>query len=282
MEIEKEITKEVFELNCPAAKTPERNTSVYNRMVPFFRKAYQMLIDRVFGDGFEDKAATDALKTYVITYVCCDAFCEAIPSLDIVLTGTGFGIVSTNDTAPASQQRVKALRDDMQWKAQMSLSTVISRLAMTDGWGETGTARNVISVLYYSPDFVVKYGGNDASIPDIDKWRAAVAYRYTPEMKLRMELSEEYYNKLLEKLRTNAMGEADRILFNRCMEFESSCINAFVRGTVCPDIRVYGIRDYMERYIDSFPDYKNSTLYSKLHGEHYENGPQDPTFFFTV
>lgn len=44
MDVTKEITKEIFEQYVPAAKMPERNTSVYNRMVPYFSLSYQYLL----------------------------------------------------------------------------------------------------------------------------------------------------------------------------------------------------------------------------------------------
>lgn len=50
MDVTKEITKEIFEQYVPAAKMPERNTSVFNRMVPYFSRSYQHLQDLLFKD----------------------------------------------------------------------------------------------------------------------------------------------------------------------------------------------------------------------------------------
>lgn len=280
MEIEKEITKEIFERHCPAAKSSDRQASVYSRMVPFFKPAYDRLVDEIVGRDYEERM--EPFKDYVIAHVCYAAFCEAMSSLDLVLTGTGFGVVSTTDTAPASQTRVQALKDDMQWMALTNLSTIIARLTMVEGWGSTAEAARAISVLYYSPSYVMFYGPttSDYSVPRIQQWRTAVALRFTPEQKLRQELSDEYYEELLVKLRTYKMSTADRILYNRCMEYESTCIQALARNIKCPEIPHYGIRDYMERNIESFPTYKSSKLYAYLHGEHYENKQTDNIFAF--
>jgi hypothetical protein len=55
-----------------------------------------------------DKATPDLLEKVIPALASFTVF-ESIPFLDLVLTGTGFGIVSNNNIAPASAERVKNL-----------------------------------------------------------------------------------------------------------------------------------------------------------------------------
>lgn len=280
MIISKEITKEVFEKWIPAAKMPERNDSVYKRMAPFFQQALMKVQWTFFGDGFKHLIDESEYKDDVIAYICQYAFVTAMSSLDLVLTGTGFGIVSTNDTSPASQQRVKTLRDDLQWQRQLSAMRIIDRLRKVEGWGETNEAQTLIGSFYYNPEYLEKYGTRDVSLSLIDNWLSVRAYRHEAETIVRRELSFEYYTEMLKRLRSAKTTNADLIVYYHSLEFIAEFMNAVRQNRQVPNIKAWGLRDYLERYISEFPAYKNSALYAKLHTEHYKNKKNDTSFFF--
>ena len=280
MDISKEITKDVFEKWIPAAKMPERNDSVYKRMAPFFQQALMKAQWTFFGDGFKQLIDDDEYKDDVIAYICQYAFVTAISSLDLVLTGTGFGIVSTNDTSPASQQRVKALRDDLQWQRQLSAMRIIDRLRKVKGWGDTTAATTLIGSFYYNPEYLEKYGPRDVSLSLIDNWLSVRVYQHSAETLIRRELSFEYYTEVLKKLRSASMSNADLIVYYHSLDFIAEYINAVRQNRQVPNVKSWGLRDYLEKYLEDFPAYQNSSLYSKLHTEHYKNKKNDTSFFF--
>ncbi|MCH3994152.1 MAG: hypothetical protein LKE54_03705 [Prevotella sp.] len=281
MDITQEITKEVFEKNVPAAKSPERNTSVFKRMEPYFQWEYKYLKNSFFGNDFETLMDTDDYKDVVIRFICVGAFLVAIPSLDLVLTGTGFGIVSTQDTAPASQQRIQSLTDQLRWEWLLTISDLFALLPSKSGWGDTKTARQAINSLYYDPRFLDTFGPEDPQKSKMDNWRYVLQRRHTAEVQLRRDISPEYYDALLDRIRHASMTDADEYVFRLCLKFISSCISN-KDGQMLAGIRDsrYMIREYMEKNITEFPDYEKSDLYIQLHGEHYENKQQDSTFFF--
>ena len=213
MDVTKEITKEIFEQYVPAAKMPERNTSVFNRMVPYFSLSYQYLQNLLF-QGMDELMDAEDLKGGILQFVCIHAFFRAIPSLDLVLTGTGFGIVSTNDTAPASQTRVKALRDEMEWQSLMAISRLLAILVKTDGWGASAAGKNAIPSLYYDPNQMTQFGPIDNNLSMADNWRRICQYRATAEMMVRQEISFEYYDALRDRVRTAKMTNADIGVYN--------------------------------------------------------------------
>lgn len=59
-------------------------------------------------------AENESAMTYAKIIVANDGFRRAIPSLDLILTENGFGIVSDNNVAPASRDRVNALLKGLQ------------------------------------------------------------------------------------------------------------------------------------------------------------------------
>lgn len=73
MDVTKEINKEIFEQYVPAAKMPERNTSVFNRMVPYFSRSYQHLQDLLF-KGTTTLMDAEEMKGGILQFVCIHAF----------------------------------------------------------------------------------------------------------------------------------------------------------------------------------------------------------------
>lgn len=73
---------------------------------------------------------TDANPTKVLTarIVVADAMRRAIPSLDIVLTPNGFGIIYTSNIAPASKPRVDRLVGSMLTHRDDRIATLLPEL----------------------------------------------------------------------------------------------------------------------------------------------------------
>ena len=63
---------------------------------------------------YDDIHENESAMTYAKIIVADDAFRRAIPSLDVILTENGFGIVSNGNVAPASRDRINALLDGLQ------------------------------------------------------------------------------------------------------------------------------------------------------------------------
>ena len=75
MDIQSEITKKVFEQHVPAAKMPERNTSVYDRLSEMFVVSYRKVVENIVSPRYIDNAEADkTVKQHIIRVVCLDAF----------------------------------------------------------------------------------------------------------------------------------------------------------------------------------------------------------------
>lgn len=67
-------------------------------------------------------------------FVFYTAFYNALPSLDVVLTPNGFGIVSTSNVAPASKDRVDRMRENMLHHSNNYFSILVESLHDDDVW----------------------------------------------------------------------------------------------------------------------------------------------------
>ncbi len=64
------------------------------------------------------------------------AFLNAVPSLDLVLTTNGFGIVSNQNIAPASKERVERLQTSLEAERDRNLEMLLLKLPSLEGWKE--------------------------------------------------------------------------------------------------------------------------------------------------
>ena len=279
MEILNEITKEVFEAYVPAAKMPERNTSVYERMKTMLQAAYDLLLKTLVSP--ECEAALDAdgqLKTLAIRTVCLDAFVRTARSLDLVLTATGFGIVSTESTAPASRARVDALIEEMAVEELLAIEQMFQKLVMVEGWGQTLQAQQRITTLFYRPSLMKSLSG---LVLTTQNWQTAQGRAVTADTFLRAEISDEYMEELLLKTRTATLENADIIVVDKCNRFTADFITNFELSRGMPNKhQLQAIMEQIEAYPQSYPTYVSSRLYARRHAERYQNKREDPTFFF--
>ena len=78
---------------------------------------------------YDDIHENESAMTYAKIIVADDAFRRAIPSLDVILTENGFGIVSNGNVAPASRDRINALLDGLQAMVDNSIEALDTILA---------------------------------------------------------------------------------------------------------------------------------------------------------
>lgn len=76
------------------------------RIAPYVEDAGQWLTSELLGSAVELKPEHERLATRA---VILKAFIMAIPTLDLVATPTGFGVISSQNMAPASKERVERL-----------------------------------------------------------------------------------------------------------------------------------------------------------------------------
>lgn len=279
MEILTQITKEVFEAYVPAAKMPERNSSVFNRLQEQFKAAYTMMIRTLVSPQCETELDTNEhLRTLAIPLVCIDAFVRTCRSLDLVLTATGFGIVSTESTAPASKTRVDALIEQLSLQELDLIDEMIQELMKVKGWGLTEQAQMRVTTLFYRPQQLEAMTTLKLTT---DNWQIAQGRAVTASALLRNEISDEYMDELLQKLRTATMGNADIIVVQKCCAFMADFISMYdLNGGIPNEALLRQVVHQLESYRDSYPTYTSSTLYARRHAERYQNQKEDPTFFF--
>lgn len=85
----------------------EGEQNLYEKITPHLTVVESWLFRKVVNEA--TVATHDEVMGLVRTIVACEAFRLAVPSLNVIMTSNGFGIVSNSTVAPASKDRTDAL-----------------------------------------------------------------------------------------------------------------------------------------------------------------------------
>lgn len=112
--------------------------SFFQKMTPFLDAAENRWRETVLGDDIFALIESDNfLYPDAMAAVVADAFFDAIPSLDLVLTPNGFGVVSNKNVAPASAARVASLRRSIASRRDDILCLLLRILSRDPRWRQS-------------------------------------------------------------------------------------------------------------------------------------------------
>ena len=142
--------------------TVEGEATLLEKLTPFLETAEDWAVQNFVPDDlFEtiaasseaaetasDSAAIEALRKPLEKVIASHAFMNAIPSLDLVLTPNGFGIVSNQNIAPASKERVERLRDSLEAERDRNLENMVLRLASRNDWQQSSQGKYFAATMF--------------------------------------------------------------------------------------------------------------------------------------
>ena len=146
---------------------------------------------------------SNPIKQIVSQLVCTEAMRLAIPSLDLVFTPNGFGVVSNNTVAAASKQRVDRLIGSMLTLRDEAIARLLPELVGASKWLTSPQADFFGSTLFPDLGIVDAVGGATGS-----KWEKYLELR--PQViDLEASLAEEWLSPgLMSALRSeNLRGD---------------------------------------------------------------------------
>ena len=266
----KTIDKSVFESVVLSATSSTAH--VFSMIQPHLVVTEQNLKSELLGSF--DYTTVEGLEEIVIRLVCLRTYYEQIPHLDLVLTPTGFGVVSNENVAPASPDRVKALRQQVKDAADDALDDVIWAMLGTE-WANTVSGQIHVNSLFFTARDLRKYAGMpNAHRSDLMERLVQIA---EAEEHIRSTISSEFFEVLLGMIRSNQINDVHFVLVYEL----KVAIGAWLSGNENVFRRkVSNVINRMESHIDDYPQYKNSEAYKVKHFERYENGKDDSTYFF--
>ena len=276
-----QITIDRFEQLLPFVGAATED--VFHKMQPDFDFGYQNLIERVVGPDFESQinTADSPLQGFARNHIILATFLNRLHSQDIIMTDNGFGVVSNENIAPASQTRIDALKAELTYKRDFALHNVINNMRRVKGWSETDQAHTLIRSFVWSPIILSRYcgvGGN-LTFEDIAKHKKAID---AAENYLRKQFSDTLIDQLIEEERKSQYAPLHRAAKFKILDFIGANISTDSKPAD-PQLRSIDFENllrFIEENIDNFSNYMDSTAYKANHMQDYENKADDTTFFF--
>lgn len=141
-----QITDEqLHELIPHVIATVEGEPTLVEKLQSFLEEAELWAEQNFLSDEVE---LTPALEPYAQKVVAYHAFLTAIPSLDLVLTPTGFGIVNTTTIVPASKERIERLQLSIESLRDSAIEQLLHRLAPNPAWQQSSPGKYFASTLF--------------------------------------------------------------------------------------------------------------------------------------
>lgn len=211
-----------------------------------------------------------AIKRFVATA----AYHDAIPQLDLVLTSTGFGVVSNQNVAPASAERVERLLQSLHVQSLKYFDHVLDLARYeSDFIDSKGYRLYLNSFFWHYRQARMDLGIPEATRDNLNEMRPAIN---EAEAAVRTLISPEFFNELLNAERTAGAT----ILQRTAIDLVRKVLASVVTKSPMAKTMTRTLLSFLDDRIEMFPTYANSTAYQANHFKPYENAKEDSCFFF--
>lgn len=277
------ITQEIFEHFCPVAINPGNGifTAVTNALslrMEFVRTVLgPELIDRVNESGFSPLHTPlddfEELCRAVARYVCVSAFNDSVPQLDLVLTDTGFGIVSNGNVAPASSDRVQRLLSSFKREMDDAFDDILSSARTAGGWSDSEYARPWFKSIFWRGRDARLFGDPMATRSALDSLTPVIS---SAEVRLKELVSPEFFQELCAYCRNGVFSP----VMQQVLSFARNYVVSLVKDDGSVSVHKRMLLGFLEKYPEEFNTYISSSAFRANHFKPYENRKEDPCFFF--
>lgn len=273
--MELKIDRKDFESILPVATS--KNDQVFEMIRPYFSEAMEEVEANILGPlGASAMDGSTRLQKLVKAVVCHQAFLTNFRSLDLVLTATGFGVVSTQDLTPASKARVDALKSQLDIQGKKAEDRLVLYLsAYVVGWNATEQHRMNVPSLFCRFDHL-RYAGIES--PTMNDWRRVQPVVFEADLLLRSRISDAQMDALLASY-PGKMGNST--VQYTAIQTMLSYIGFHISGDHQAQRQaMLTLLNLMDSHLEDFPEYKESDTYQTNHFKGYENTQDSRVYIF--
>ena len=261
--------------------TVEGEKTLYDKLEPWLITAEQWVCDTFTGSQELETIAADSTTTVwqqVANVIACEAMRQAIPSLDVVLTPNGFGIVSNQNVAPASKERVERLIESMTAGRDLNIDYLLDSLSEREDWQQTKQRDWFCQTLLQSPRdaelgvYGPEWTGN--------RWEAFIELRERAR-NIEAAIAERWVSEaLMERLRqaiiTPGSPSKDAALALRLRD----CVFAELKGEPRRCRMLDSVVNYVRQQPEEYPEWADSDTAKLFDPPVFRNKKDSSGYFF--
>ncbi len=220
------------------------------------------------------QSMSEVLRNAASVYVANEAFRMAVPSLDLVLTPNGFGIVNNQNVVPASKERIERLMFSLAQLRDKAASTMLIALADIDGYAETPQGK------WFSASLFLPLADHLSGLADPEKpmWDEFLRVRNLAEP-LENEAADEFISpELMARLRVAPFekGSVYAPLASRVRRI----IARAIPGAPLNKRALTDLVNFIRENPDKYPEWKNSKTAELFSPPIFENDKKSSGYWF--
>ena len=263
--------------------TARGETPFFDKLLPWLETAERWLFSQFVGDDYADTFLSldenEPLKLTAAAVVVHEAFMRAVPSLDLVLTPNGFGIVSNQNVAPASRDRVARLIASLESSRDNSIEQLIAYLLREEEWYESTIRQWFTATLFPNIDLANLCGFTE------HRWANYLGLR-SKAIDVEQRIAEEFVSpEQLAVFREEVFSmtwdfSLTATSHTQIIERLRSVIVSVLQGNNVPVQSLRDIVDFMRKHEDHFPEFRASRTYKLFEPPIFENKKKNSGYFF--
>lgn len=242
--------------------TVDDEVTFFDRISSYLITAEEWVKKQLLGNSLFDAIAVgshDTMFVLVARIIVNDSLSRAVPSLDLILTPNGFGVVNNNTIAPASKDRIDRLIQSLIFERNFCIQELLHLLRTCTEWHGSEQCHWLASSLIQSLD--------DDKSPEngglINHWEEFIklrqnAERYEREL-MRCWIGSDLLNALRYERATASSSSPIRY------DITFALRNIVVRAVRCQELDtnlLTAIVDKIREMPDSFPEWHNHEIAS--------------------
>ena len=230
----------------------------------------ESVIDAILADK-----SYSALHASLAAIAAHRALADAIPSLDLVQTVNGFAVVSNQNLAPASRDRVDRLIAAHRSQCDTAISALIPLLATVPQWRDTLQCGFFRSTLFPTPAHIRPIASGATTWERYEELHPAIVAAED-------RLAAEYIShNLMQRLRDETLGLSPLSGIDaRLCEALRAHVADIIQDRPLRDTALRDIVDYIRRHPDTFPEWHRSDTARLFSPPVFRNSKQSPGYWF--
>lgn len=264
------LSQTAFQDYVPAFRDSEPRT--YDAILPYMERYLREAETQLHvPENFEDTPRLEA-------FVYKSAAFDALPHVDLVLTESGFAVVSNQNLAPASRDRVDRLREQLRQEKSVARDALLGELVKIEKWRENFGPQLRTSLLW-TPSLCRSHGittANNSHVFDeeFDALRANIDAAQADVAKI---ISREQMDWLLRNQDVIDPGDMRAALCDKVRYLMAAIVMRL--GAATRTLRE-NLQSFLNLRAEDLPEYRDSSKYAADHFQPYENKAEDSCFFF--
>ena len=259
--------------------TVEGEPSMLETLTPFIEQAETWLATNITSAAILEAIAAE--ENTPIKQLCCrivanEAFRAAIPSLDLILTPNGFGIVSNSNVIPASRDRVERLMDSLEASRDQAIEQLLPLLAVHEEWRSTEQGKFFAATLFPTPAVCYQLAIRQHVWDEYQKLHARL-------IKIENVLAETYFSQVqMTVFRTRVMDG-----LRSCHPLEEHVIRSLqsLEMMLISDLQVhpqsfYDLVNIVREHYELFPAWHQSSTAQLYSPAVFQNKKQSSGYWF--